>query len=976
MCFDYLSMSYRVLLKKVSLIIWVGFSSLYAQYSVTVYNSTSGYPHDLSYQIIQDAHGVIWIGSDIGLIRYNGTDFKTFTIADGFRNSYVIDVKLSDSNKIIATWGGGLHKISDQNVISVITPKDSLKKLQRVTSLYNGFITKFIGNNFSRYIKDGRNYDIKDFYVYQKNGQLYSHVVNSAHSPISGSLIQNAGDLELDYKKVDGRVFFFNETFSNKNRVDGVFELCDGLQLNEVFSFLNGNKIYDIGKYDNSTWYALTKNSLVLFSEKNGVIKHKDFVNSDGSLVKFYKKSNIEVYVQENHNGNQSIYVYDLKKKEWYKLPREYLKKSLVSDVLIDYNDNIWISTYGNGLIKVEKRSCLPIVKSFELKNGLDFIETPSGGYFLLEQYSINYINKELEFINRRKMPKSYVFTREYKDTIAIVGNRSDLKEFDFEGKRIKFEEKLRLYTNKRDSIFYLENNLVVKRGDITQKLLFNGQDPKYKNIDIEDVLVYDDKIWCASNMGVHVYELTTFELLKNISVKDGLSSNYVKKLAPSKNGIWIATINGVHRFENNQISTVDLDNGDQSHQINTIYNDRFDQLWIGTQKGLSLYKNASTYHFYEDGGMSSSFASKIFADQQGRIWVFGNNGVDVIENNWPFAPEPAPFFNVNQIKTNFEFEFVDYSKFSKVMEFQVNTQEWQSFNTRKLNFDNYKYGKYKIQFRVRKLNSDWDYSKKFYFSILRPWYIEWYMIVSYVIVVLVIVSVFVVMYLKRLKRRNKVLRGVIEHSKTLQAELDNVRENVAQDFHDELGNKLAGITVLSDRILDGHIDQKSKMYKDLFRINKDAKSLYYGIKDFIWSIDSKHDDLEELVLYLRDFGENLFANSDIQFFVNPNLDRSPVKLPYYWSRHLLLVFKEAMTNIFKHSKANRVDFTFTLLEDKLTIMILDNGIGFHKDELKRKNGLTNMMKRATTIGGRLTLFSDQGTKVLFEIEIPKKPIV
>ncbi|MEW7277645.1 two-component regulator propeller domain-containing protein [Aquimarina sp. 2201CG1-2-11] len=951
-------------------------SIVYAQYNVTVYNSTNGYPHDLSYQILQDTDEVLWIGTDVGLVRYNGTDFKTYSIADGLRNDYVIDVeKLNRGCKIIATWGGGLHVLDKYDEIKPLMSNDSLYKVQKVYDFGEDFVAKVIAGSFKFYKKKSEGYDVMSFQAYSEKNKPVIY----KYTEVVGSQIQHSElvSLELDYKKIDDRLFFYNEYLSDSKVIKGLFELCDNLKFETAYPFLNDYEIFDLGRLDNGMFYGVTSNSVLFFSEERLIEEKHFFKQQKGRLIKFFKKSNVEVYVQKTVEGHHKIYVYDIYDNNWFLLPERYLQKSLISDILIDKDGNIWISSYGNGLIKVAKKSRLPIVKSIPWKNCLDFIDATPNGYFLLEQYSINYLNNELDTIQRLKIPNNSGFSTSNSNKIFLMGNISHFKAFDFMGKKLSFDHRFRVYEKNRDSVFFTEGHLLLKRHreEKMHTIIAHDEGSKFKNIDIEDVLIYDDKIWCASNMGLQIYDLQTLKLERHVTTENGLTSNYIEKLSPSKDEVWIAAINGLHKyeFEKDKITVLDMGSTHQSNQINSIVCDDFDQLWIGTQKGLVLYKGAVFYNFYQDNGLSSSFTSKIFEDKKNRMWLFGNRGVDILANNKPYEPESSPILKVLQEGSRFEIEYVDYSKFSKVTQFKINDQGWRAFQDPKLNFNNYKYGKYQIQFRIRKLNSDWRYSKKFHFVIHRPWYIKWYMILSYVILVLTVVSTFVILYLKRLKKRNTVLRATIEHSKSLQEELDNVRENVAQDFHDELGNKLAGITVLSDRVLDRSLDENSKMFKDLSRINKDAKSLYYGIKDFIWSIDSKHDDLEELMMYLKDFGENLFANTDVQFFVNPNFDRIPVKLPYYWSRHLLLIFKEAMTNIFKHSNASRVDFDFDLKNDRLRIVIKDDGVGFCMDSMSRKNGLSNMAKRAFSIGGTLMITSNQGTQIVFETLLTQK---
>ena len=98
------------------------------------------------------------------------------------------------------------------------------------------------------------------------------------------------------------------------------------------------------------------------------------------------------------------------------------------------------------------------------------------------------------------------------------------------------------------------------------------------------------------------------------------------------------------------------------------------------------------------------------------------------------------------------------------------------------------------------------------------------------------------------------------------------------------------------------------------------------------------------------------------------------ISLPYYWSRHLILIFKEAMTNVAKHAKANDCEIKFYCNKDILKIELIDNGVGFLVKELKVKNGLVNIKKRASKINGKIELYSSKkGTSVTFTAKLPKK---
>ncbi len=78
------------------------------------------------------------------------------------------------------------------------------------------------------------------------------------------------------------------------------------------------------------------------------------------------------------------------------------------------------------------------------------------------------------------------------------------------------------------------------------------------------------------------------------------------------------------------------------------------------------------------------------------------------------------------------------------------------------------------------------------------------------------------------------------------------------------------------------------------------------------------------------------------------------------------------MTNVYKHSKASRIELVFKLSNSYLSIECVDNGIGFNLNTLKRQNGLNNLNKRALKLKSKLEINSDinKGTFIIFNGEI------
>ncbi|MBG7612984.1 hypothetical protein IU405_12070 [Polaribacter sp. BAL334] len=234
-----------------------------------------------------------------------------------------------------------------------------------------------------------------------------------------------------------------------------------------------------------------------------------------------------------------------------------------------------------------------------------------------------------------------------------------------------------------------------------------------------------------------------------------------------------------------------------------------------------------------------------------------------------------------------------------------------------------------------------------------------------------VIVISLIIYQLRKFKNKNEALQRAIEKREQIENELEIVRDNIAKDFHDDLGNKLARITVLSEYMIQSVKNwNKSKIIEALKKINLDADILYKGTRDFMFSLKAKSDFTEELFTYLSDFGDEFFQSFNIDFYVEKKLDLNK-KLPYYWNRQIIMIFKEAMTNAAKHSHSTTVKLTMKIKNNDLDIIFEDNGIGFNFDKISSKNGLSNMQLRAEKMNVLLTISSSKkGTKISLNAKI------
>lgn len=240
-----------------------------------------------------------------------------------------------------------------------------------------------------------------------------------------------------------------------------------------------------------------------------------------------------------------------------------------------------------------------------------------------------------------------------------------------------------------------------------------------------------------------------------------------------------------------------------------------------------------------------------------------------------------------------------------------------------------------------------------------------WFVLIALLLILLLFITKMI--QLKKTRQRNKELKIALERQIQLEKELSDVRDEIAQDFHDDLGNKLARISLLSNLVSGEASIDDPKVKSKLKQITEDANGLYKGTRDFVFSLKSNSDYIEVVATYLSDFGEDFFGKTKVKFIVEKNID-SNKKLPHYWNKQLVFIFKEALTNALKHSKCQEIKLSFVLKNNTLKISCIDDGIGISETDLKSSNGLSNMKNRAQKIGGQLTIDSvlNKGTTITF----------
>jgi two-component system, NarL family, sensor histidine kinase UhpB len=193
---------------------------------------------------------------------------------------------------------------------------------------------------------------------------------------------------------------------------------------------------------------------------------------------------------------------------------------------------------------------------------------------------------------------------------------------------------------------------------------------------------------------------------------------------------------------------------------------------------------------------------------------------------------------------------------------------------------------------------------------------------------------------------------------------LNDIRNRIAGDLHDDIGSTLNSISIYSEvaRKKDADHDEALEMIGDASRKIIDAMS------DIVWTINAENDSFEKIIFRMKSLAYNLFRAKKIEFTFHSDESLNEKKLSLEERRNFYLIFKEAVNNLVKYSKATRAAITLTNESNRIRLHIQDNGIGFDTSQDNAGNGLKNMKRRADEMNAGFKLESQPGSGTQIEL--------
>jgi signal transduction histidine kinase len=197
-------------------------------------------------------------------------------------------------------------------------------------------------------------------------------------------------------------------------------------------------------------------------------------------------------------------------------------------------------------------------------------------------------------------------------------------------------------------------------------------------------------------------------------------------------------------------------------------------------------------------------------------------------------------------------------------------------------------------------------------------------------------------------------------------------RARIARDIHDDLGARLTEL-LLAGEVSQSQLPAESQTRSEIAGMCEKARGLAHALDEVVWAVNSRRDTLRDFVNYVCKHALYFFQASPIRcrLDVEPNIPADAFDLPV--RRNLFLAVKEALNNAAKHSGASELYLRIHRANEKLVVVIEDNGRGFDTAALKaERNGLTNMVQRMSEIHGvcRIESLPDSGTRIEFTVPL------
>ena len=612
-----------------------------SNYNQRTFSDTDGFDSGEANCVCQSVSGYIWIGTDNGLYRYDGSEFTLFSL-DGDEDATKYSINCiyltSDEKLYVGTDNYGLYMYDNGT-------------FQRVSEMYNLGVSTIN----AMYEDDNKNLWIAaSSGIFRLSSDGAEALADDVVSGLSVGNISGHGDYVYAIANNDILITVDPErhvTITNKSeyRVDDI---------NSLYVDENGNRYYGSAGYSILKIGTDGKNEIINTGNLHGINK----IYSDGDNIWALADDGVG-YISSKGNvtaiGGLSF-------------------NESMSDMIIDFEGNYWFTSYRKGILQLERSKFQNVTMKYGIDssivncvtsyNGNTFIGTDEGLYIVdsngkLVTSAENELVSKLSGISIRDLyvdSDDHLWIATYKIYGVIKVSRNWQYKSYSRGESSLISNAVNCITEIKPGTVAVgtENGISVIEGDDVVKSI-----SRLDGLDTPDIIsLYADEtgeLYAGSN-GAGVFIVDTDYTVGKMKLDDTQKMSVVSSMVRGSSGLWIGTDNGLYYQEGTvrQVTTVDNTNG-----IYDLIMDDQGYLWMFGSRGLYRYyekdilSNASPEYisFTKNDGIISNITEKStnYVSKTGVVYVCCDEGLCRINLNSEYVNEVAPRVRIASIEVD-----------------------------------------------------------------------------------------------------------------------------------------------------------------------------------------------------------------------------------------------------------------------------------------------------------------------------------
>ena len=502
----------------------------------------------------------------------------------------------------------------------------------------------------------------------------------------------------------------------------------------------------------------------------------------------------------------------------------------------------------------------------------------------------------------------------------------------------------------------------------------------------------------------------------------DGLGQGFVQDIRISPDGtLWASTQGGLSRLKNGRIATLSSRNGLPCDAVHWSREDDAGSVWLYTPCGLVHFPRSELDRWAtavdRDKNSKQGVLAAVLTDgvsafaypvglspivaksSNGKFWFVVPGGVSVFDPRHLPSNKLPPPVHVEQIIADRNVSWqnssgdasasvrlpaevrdleIDYTALSFVEPEKVHfryklegwDREWQWVgNRRQAFYANLSPGNYRFRVAASNNSGVWnEEGASLDFSVAPAYYQTWWFRFSCVIA-------FTAMLWGLYRLR---LRQMAQQFNVRMEERLGERMRIARDLHDTLLQSFHGLLLRFqtgiNQLPEHPVEARRRLESAL---DQAAQAITEG-RDAVQGLRSSTAQTNDLALAIKAIGEEVSADAtngnSIEFHVQ--MEGTPRNLHPILRDEVYRIAGEALRNAFQHAQARHIEVEIRYDERQLRLRIRDDGRGIDPKVLKKGEraghyGLQGMHERAKLLGGNLTVWSEVDSGAEVELSIP-----